>query len=469
MATDDDPTAELLGGRYRLGSVIGRGGVSTVFQARDEALGREVAIKRLDVGAIDSGREEAELAILASLDHHNLVTMLDAGSHRDAQGRLIRYIVMPLVRGMNLQQRLRGSRIAARNIAEIGYDIAEALEYVHAQKVVHRDVKPSNILLVDYGTATLRARAKLTDFGIAIADHVERVTAVGTTTGTAAYLSPEQAAGEPVRAPSDVYSAGLVLLQCFTRTIEYPGTAVESAIARLSRQPRIPDYLPGHWRDLLTSMTGRDPAGRPSARELVPALRQVIIAETGRHKEQAFFSPSEETDHTDIMNTIPNEALHRITAMAARLFDVPISVVSVRDQDRTWLVSHYGEEVEQIVRQIDLSGPGEHHDEPLVIEDALNHPELRESPLVQPPIGIRFYAGVPLKGSDNRTMGTLSVADFRAKEVSPDQLRNLQDLAALVVAQLELRQEGLSTTDPSYRTGESRSVATTPMTASFQY
>jgi GAF domain-containing protein len=131
--------------------------------------------------------------------------------------------------------------------------------------------------------------------------------------------------------------------------------------------------------------------------------------------------------------------------MAARSFDAPISVVSVQDQDRTWLVSHYGDEVEEIVRQIDLSAPGGHREEPFVIEDALNHPELSETPLVKPPIGIRFYAGVPLKDSDGSTIGTLSVADFHPATVSTAQLENLQDLAALVVAQLEVQQESLRT------------------------
>jgi serine/threonine protein kinase len=424
-----------------------------VYRAHDEALGRSVAVKYFDVGRMDPAREEVELAILAGLDHHNLITMLDAGAHADRDGRRIRYIVMPLVRGMDLQERLRGPRIAARNIAEIGYDLAEALEYVHAQNVVHRDVKPSNILLVDYGNDAPRARAKLTDFGIAVAEDIEHFTATGSTTGTAAYLSPEQAAGEPVGSPTDVYAAGLVLLQCFTRTVEFPGTAVESAIARLSRQPRIPEYLPQNWRALLTSMTARDPGERPSARELTSALRQLVIAESGRHREEAFFSPPDEPLSADPMNTIPNEALHRITVMAARLFEAPISVVSIHDQDRTWLVSHYGEEVEQIVRQLDLSGSDAPREEPYVVEDALSHPELRDSPLVREPIGIRFYAGVPLKGSDGRTLGTLSVADFRPTTVSESQLHNLQDLGALVVAQLELRQEGLRTAEPRDGTG----------------
>jgi len=432
----------LVGGRYRVGPVIGRGGLSTVHRARDEALGRDVAIKWLTAPAPERTGPDAELAILTGLDHHNLITVLDAGTHTDAAGRETRYIVMPLVRGMNLQERLHGSRIAARNIAEIGYDLAEALEYIHAQGVVHRDVKPSNILLVDYGNAAARARAKLTDLGIAVARGAERVTADGTTTGTAAYLSPEQASGEPVGPPTDVYAAGLVLLQCFTRTIEFPGTVVESAVARLARQPRIPDYLPERWRALLESMTARDPRDRPSGRELVPALRQAIIAETGRHAESQAFFPSDDEVADGMGKPIPNEALHRATAMAARLFDSPISVVSVHDDDRTWVVSHYGDEVEQLVRQVDLTGSQPPRDEPYIVEDALTHPELSESPLVKPPIGLRFYAGVPLTGTDGRTAGTLSVADFTPHSVSEAQLQNLEDLAAMVVAQLELRDDG---------------------------
>ena len=458
VADTADATQELIGGRYRLAAVIGQGGLSTVHRARDEALGRDVAIKWLNVGPADEAREDAELSILTGLDHHNLITVLDAGSHQDAAGRQVRYIVMPLVRGMNLQERLHGSRIAARNIAEIGYDLAEALEYIHAQGVVHRDVKPSNILLVDYGNNAARARAKLTDFGIAVAPGVERFTAAGTTTGTAAYLSPEQAAGEQVGPPTDIYAAGLVLLQCFTREVEFPGSVVESAVARLSRQPRIPDYLPDHWRDVLASMTARDPRDRPSGHELVSAMRQVVIAESGRHKESEAFFPSGD-DTEGVVKPIPNESLHRITAMAARLLESPISVVSIHDDEHTWLVSHYGDQVEQIVRQVDLTGPGAPREEPYLVEDALAHADLRESPLVKPPIGLRFYAGVPLKGSDGHTIGTLSVADFVPHEISGDQVHNLEDLAALVVAQLELRDDGPRTEGSGpERTGDHRAA-----------
>jgi serine/threonine protein kinase len=417
--------------------------MATVYRARDEVLGRAVAVKLFDVDVVDAGRQESELAVLAGLDHHGLVNLLDAGVDYDAGGRAHRYLVMALVTGIDLQHRLRGARIAPRNIAEIGYDMAEALEYIHGHNVIHRDIKPSNILLVDYGTNAPRARAKLTDFGIAVNEDVERMTADGATTGTAAYLSPEQAAGATVGKPSDVYSLGLVLLQCFTRSIEYPGSVVESAVARLSRDPIMPSYLPEHWRDLLSSMTAREPSARPPARDLVSAFRQLAIAESGRHKDAEGDVFPGNDERSGILDTIPDEALHRATAMAARLFDAPISVVSIVDHDRTWLVSHYGEEVEQIARKVDLSNPEAPRDELIVVEDGRTDPRTADSPLVTGPVALRFYVGVPLKRTDGRTIGTLSVADFVPGTASESQLASLQDLSALIIAQLELRQAGL--------------------------
>ena len=438
-----DATDRLLGERYRLEEPIGHGGMSTVYRARDELLGRDVAIKLFDADLADPGRQESELAVLAGLDHHNLVSLLDAGIDPASKGRS-RFIVMALVKGINLRDRLRGARIAARNIGEIGYDMAEALEYIHSHNVIHRDIKPSNILLVDYGRDATRARARLTDFGIALTDDIERLTTDGTTSGTAAYLSPEQAAGATVGFATDVYSLGLVLLQCFTRRVEFQGSLVESAMARLSRDPVIPDHLPEHWQELLAAMTARDPAQRPPARDLVAALRRAVITDSARHKEavaEPFLLGAAQA--ADVLDTIPDEALHRATAMAARLLDAPVSVVSIVDRDRTWLVSHYGEELEALAGQIDLSSPTAPSPETIVVENALTDPRTKDSPLVSGPVGMRFYVGVPLTRRDGHTIGTLSVAGFTATTVSESQLASLNDLAALVVAQLELRQEGM--------------------------
>ncbi|ARC57975.1 Serine/threonine-protein kinase PknB [Frondihabitans sp. 762G35] len=443
MSTQHDAGDRILGGRYRLVDVIGRGGMAVVWRAHDESLNRAVAIKIFHAGAVDPARQEAELGVLASLDHHALVNLFDAGVDEGPRG-LDRYLVMALVTGQNLDDRLRSAPIAPRHIAEIGYDMAEALDYIHAHGVVHRDIKPSNILLVDYGSRAPRARAKLTDFGIALAEDVERLTAEGVTTGTAAYLSPEQARGAEVGPASDVYSLGLVLLQCFTRRREFPGSLVESAVARLSRDPAVPEALAPHWVDLLRAMTAQEPRDRPGRAELVALLRHIVIAESSRHRDAVFTLEGEDRrlpEDADVLDTLPGQALKHATAMAARLFSAPIAVVSIADRDRPWFQAHYDESVSAEVRAVDLSRAIVRQPGTVVLEDALADPRAVDSWFVTGPLGVRFYVGIPLTRRDGELIGTLSVLDVRPGTATRQQLENLRDLGALVISQLELRQE----------------------------
>ncbi|KTR50763.1 protein kinase domain-containing protein [Curtobacterium oceanosedimentum] len=458
-----DDAAPLLDGRYRLEQEIGRGGMSVVYRATDEVLHRPVAVKLFHPGSVDLARQEAELGVLAALEHHGLVGLLDAGVVDVVGSGPRRFLVMSLVVGQDLEARLEVGPLSAKHIAEIGYDMAEALEYIHPHGVVHRDIKPSNILLVDYGTGSERARARLTDFGIALAAGVERLTADGVTTGTAAYLSPEQARGGDVGPASDVYSLGLVLLQCFTRRREFPGSLVESAIARLSRDPVVPEPLPEHWKQLLRAMTAQDPADRPLGAQLVAMLRDVVITESAagdtgtpatRTDTAATAAPSTAApgdaapagSRPATLDALPEESLQRTVAMAARLFDAPIALVDVLDEDREWSQSWIAEGVDEAARNISFRSGFAPVPVPVVIPDGSVHPEMRQSPLVTGPLGIRFYVSVPLLRHDGTAVGTLAVLDVRAREASEADLANLRDLAALAVTQLELRQEGLRTT-----------------------
>ena len=164
--------------------------------------------------------------------------------------------------------------MSTRRIGEVGFEVAEALEYVHARGVIHRDVTPSNIMLVDYGTRFSRPRAQLTDFGIAIDSSTPQE--VDRTIGTAAYLSPEQALNKPLTPASDIYSLGLVLLECFTGARAFPGSAVASAIQRLDADPDIPSTVPTQWQRLIRRMTDRDPAARPSSADVASAAREAL-------------------------------------------------------------------------------------------------------------------------------------------------------------------------------------------------
>ncbi len=219
-----ESTALLLKGRYELGALVGQGGLAAVYRARDANLGRDVAVKvfRDNANAEEVfARQEAEVNMLATLVHPGIVTLLDAAVDRNATSTRI-YYVMELVEGRDLRSRLDEGPLPPRQVAQLGSDIAEALEYVHHRDIVHRDIKPANILLGDY-LDDGRMRAKLTDFGIATVGGSDPLTGDEVVTGTAAYLSPEQASGAAVESSTDIYSLGLVLLQCLTGRVPFEG------------------------------------------------------------------------------------------------------------------------------------------------------------------------------------------------------------------------------------------------------
>lgn len=294
---DLDTSRVLLGGRYLLQNVIGTGGTAKVFRARDEFLGRDVAVKVFRTSAsaeTDFRAQEGEVNVLAGLSHPGLVTLLDAAVDRSDPDHPRIYFVMELVEGVDLRRRLASGPLAARQVAQIGHDIADGLEYVHERDILHRDIKPANILLSEAAVDPTRSRvrAKLTDFGIALHGESGEADESGTVSGTVGYFSPEQARGQPLGPPSDIYSLGLVLLECFTGELAFPGSALESSAARLARDPELPDDLPEFWRELLRAMTSRDPANRPHVYDIAIALRQAVADESGRHR----LDPAEEPD-----------------------------------------------------------------------------------------------------------------------------------------------------------------------------
>ncbi|MEO9240095.1 MAG: serine/threonine-protein kinase, partial [Jatrophihabitantaceae bacterium] len=277
----------LIGGRYLLGQLVGRGGVADVYQAEDQLLARSVAIKLfrpdgasmdgagldgagLDGAGLDGAeRHQAEIRLLARLNHPGLVAIYDAGVLA-ADGQLARpYLVMELVIGPSLAERLRRGPLSEQHAVALGGELADALAYIHRREVVHRDVKPANILLGQSEPGS----TKLADFGIARASADPRLTGDGLTLGTAQYLSPEQAMGGPVGPASDIYSLGLVLLECLTGEPAFTGPAIEVAVARLHRDPLVPTNLDPAIAELLRQMTAREPDARPSAAEVSGQLR----------------------------------------------------------------------------------------------------------------------------------------------------------------------------------------------------
>lgn len=261
-------TGGLLAGRYRLIRRIGSGGMARVYRARDEILGRDVAVKLFSIDPTDhvaSQRRNAEALALAALDHPSLVTLYDA--HIGAADHA--FLVMELVTGPTLRERMDQGPVDGGEMAGWLSQIAAGLAAVHAAGIVHRDIKPANVLLRPTGDTTAPFEAVLADFGIAHLVDAVRLTAPGAIMGTAAYLAPEQVRGEKTGPASEVYSLGLVVLEALTRRHPFDTDSLQDTIVgRLASPPAVPGALGYRWKSLISAMTAIDPSARLSASEV---------------------------------------------------------------------------------------------------------------------------------------------------------------------------------------------------------
>jgi beta-lactam-binding protein with PASTA domain/tRNA A-37 threonylcarbamoyl transferase component Bud32 len=227
----------VLADRYELGRLIGRGGMAEVYAARDRLLEREVAVKvlreRFREDATFTARFHDEARNVAKLSHPNLVVVFDTGVDADQP-----FIVMERIRGRTLQEALDAGGLTEDRGLQVAADVCGALAYAHQNLLVHRDVKPGNIMLSEDGSV------KVTDFGIARAMSDETVTATAAVLGTAAYLSPEQAQGHRVDTRSDLYSLGVVLYELLTGKVPFSGeSAVSVALQHVRAEPEPPRRL----------------------------------------------------------------------------------------------------------------------------------------------------------------------------------------------------------------------------------
>src|ERR1700719_4104506 len=261
----------LIDGRYRVISRLGSGGMAEVYLAQDQLLGREVAVKVLhhhfaeDQGSVEPSRREASSA--AGLSHPNIVGIFDRGEWDGTY-----YIAMEYVAGRSLKSIVReGGPLEPAAAIDIVVQILRAAQFAHKRGVIHRDLKPHNVIIDDEG------RARVTDFGIARAGASD-MTLTGSIMGTAQYLSPEQAQGYPVSAASDLYSIGVVLYELLTGVVPFEGeSAVAIAFKQVSAAPRPPSELnpalPASLDAVVLRALAKDPAQRyADAGELIAAL-----------------------------------------------------------------------------------------------------------------------------------------------------------------------------------------------------
>jgi serine/threonine-protein kinase len=267
-------------GRYRVLSRIGAGGMADVYLAQDEQLGREVAVKLLhrrfseDPAFVERFRREAQAA--ASLQHPNVVSVFDRGSFDGTY-----YIAMEFLPGRSLKQLIREEApLEPGRAVDLTVQILKAARFAHRRNVIHRDLKPHNVIVDD------NDHAKVTDFGIARAGASD-MTETGSIMGTAQYLSPEQAQGHAVSAPSDLYSVAIVLYEMLTGRVPFEGeSAVTIALKHVSETPVPPSQLNPAVGPALDQVVmwalNKDPADRPAdADQFIAALEQVRGAVTG--------------------------------------------------------------------------------------------------------------------------------------------------------------------------------------------
>src|SRR3954454_12545693 len=287
-------TGETIAGRYELEGLAGTGGMSSVYCALDTLLERRVALKVLhphygdDEEYVERFRREARS--VAQLSHPNVVTVIDRG--QDEDGR--QYIVFEYVDGESLKELVdRTGPLPARRVIELALQIAEALAFAHQHGLVHRDVKPQNVLITQDGDA------KVTDFGIARSMDVEHgVTQTGTVLGTSNYLSPEQARGQAVTAATDVYSLGVVLYEMLTAEVPFPGeNFVAVAMKHINDEP--PSILdkrhdvPMRLVAAVERALAKDPAHRFQSMDAFAAELRACLAEIGSpDSERTFIAPS---------------------------------------------------------------------------------------------------------------------------------------------------------------------------------
>jgi serine/threonine-protein kinase len=268
-----------LSGRYEIGDRLGSGGMSSVHMATDLTLERTVAVKILAEHLSDDERFVArfrrEALAVAKLIHPNIVQVYDTGIDR---GR--HYIVMEYVEGRSGAQILqKHGPLDAEATAEIGAQACAGLDYAHRRGIIHRDVKPGNLMIVGGPVGGGEMTVKLTDFGIARAVEQTRITQVGSVVGTAAYLSPEQVRGEEATPATDVYALGVVLYQFLTGRLPYEGSTLAELAVRQQNEKPLP---PSTYNDAVSETLGAavlralegDPARRyASASELAGGLQ----------------------------------------------------------------------------------------------------------------------------------------------------------------------------------------------------
>ena len=433
-----DPWIGRTVGHYHILAHLGSGGMGTVYRARDERLDREVALKFLPAHLATQREARERLLVearaIAALQHPNVCVIHDIGETDDGRP----FIAMALCDGETLEARLDRGALAIDDAVAIAAQIARGLAAAHVRGIVHRDVKPANIMIAGDGTV------KLLDFGLAkVAD--TSITRPGLTPGTIAYMSPEQVRGDAVDLRTDLWSLGIVGYEMLAGARPFRG-ATDRVLAQAILHDDVPALstyrpdVPEAVRRIVERLLRKDAATRyASTGELLKDLAGL--------KPRAGPLPPNEAKRVDavasygIVDTPAESAYDDLTELAARICGVPVAYIKFFDDTRAWFKSKVGlpPELAAVPREASVCNSTICQADLVVISDCSADERVRDNPTVTGWPNVRFYCGMPLIDADGYALGTFCIFDYVPRELGEAHRDLVRVLARQVVSRLELR------------------------------
>ncbi len=428
-------------GKYQIVNRIGSGGFGTVFRGWDPVIKRPVAIKVCEAGPEVHGRFLREAELAGGLHHPNITTVYECGMEGQTP-----YLVQEFLEGEDLSELIaRREPLELAERIKILVGLAVGLEYAHRAGVVHRDVKPANIRVLENRVV------KIMDFGIAKAlDTPSSLTGTGVTVGSSGYMAPEQIRGDSIDARADIFSFGVLAFELFCGERPFAHENLFRLLEMIVKERPDPSLarrtpsLPSGLVEVVEKAMSKDPQDRFSS------MREVRAALVAAHPEAApaiselEMLPTEAEDERldvlrdyGILDTPPEADFDGLAWLAAQICGTPSAQIALVAGDRVWVKANVGAIALRDPYDSGFSSLALRQRDVTVVSDAAADARFRE--LASVTEGLRFYAGAPLVSPGGQAVGVLSVHDRESRELSPGQRKSLKILASQVIAQLELR------------------------------
>jgi eukaryotic-like serine/threonine-protein kinase len=441
------PTGRI--GKYEIVEKIGSGGFGTVYKGWDPLIRRHVAIKTCEVGNKDvRNRFFREAQLAGSLQHPNITMIYEFGFEGD-----VPFMIQEFLPGEDLDRLIkRGAPLSPDDKLRILIGIALGLEYAHKAGVMHRDVKPANVRVLE------NLSVKIMDFGIAKSvDPADDITQTGITVGSSSYMSPEQIGGDAVDFRTDIFSFGVLAYELLSGGKPFRNENLFMLLEQIVKEDppplaeAAPDVPPALIAVVERAMAKKPEDRFASARELRDALVAVQQQFASRNdvlpQSLQIPLPHDEAGRLtalarlEILDTEPEPEFDDLTLLASQLCGTPIAAISFVDRDREWFKSKVGmPETAALPRFLAFAAHAIASRDVFVVPDAAADPRFSTNPLVADGRGIRFYAGASLLTPEGFAVGALSVLDRVPRELAAREIAALRALSRQVMAQLELKQ-----------------------------